>query len=221
MTLKLAMSLDGRTDDRDPATRPGSPASAAASWSTAGAPNPTRSRSASAPSSPTTRCSPPAQPRPPGSRIRVVFDSQARLPLDSQLLQTLDIVTRPRRRSPEADPSRLQALRDAGAEVADRERRQLCRPDRAALSELGRRGITSLFLEGGRTLASAFAAADQIDEARTFVAPVLLGSGAEARPAPSTVGVAAATGPARRNALSRSVEMVGDDVLITARFKEW
>ena len=44
-----------------------------------------------------------------------------------------------------------------------------------ALAELGRRGITSLFLEGGPTLASAFQSADQLDEARTFVAPVLLG----------------------------------------------
>ncbi len=45
----------------------------------------------------------------------------------------------------------------------------------AALSELGRRGITSLFLEGGATLAAAFRAEDAIDEARTFVAPILLG----------------------------------------------
>ena len=29
------------------------------------------------------------------------------------------------------------------------------------------------------------------------------------------------TGPARQTALSSSVETVGEDVLITARFKEW
>jgi hypothetical protein len=34
-------------------------------------------------------------------------------------------------------------------------------------------------------------------------------------------GSPAATGPARRNALSSSVETIGEDVLVTARFKEW
>jgi len=169
--------------------------------------------------------------------LRIVFDSQARLPLDSQLLATLDrspilVVT-----GPEADPTRLSALHDAGAEtlVASGASRR----DRisSTLADLGRRGITSLFLEGGQTLAAAFAFADQLDESRTFVAPVLLGQatpasraggavagvprGAEAPLAASTVGDAAATGPARLVALSSSIESVGEDVLITARYKEW
>ena len=159
--------------------------------------------------------------------LRVVFDRRARLPLDSRLLQTLDrspvlVVV-----SPESDAS---ALRDAGAEalVAD--------GIDAALADLGRRGITSLFLEGGRTLATAFQIAGQLDEARTFVAPVLLGGGqavtraggAVGGPAPEDAlatgrggGSPAATGPARLTPLSHTVEPVGDDVLITARFKEW
>jgi diaminohydroxyphosphoribosylaminopyrimidine deaminase/5-amino-6-(5-phosphoribosylamino)uracil reductase len=159
--------------------------------------------------------------------IRVVFDRQARLPLDSQLLRTLDqspvlVVV-----APEADAS---ALREAGAEVL------VADGIEAALADLGRRGITSLFLEGGKTLADAFQAADQLDEARTFVAPVLLGGvqavtragGAVGGPAPEDAlatgrggGSPAATGPARVTALSHAVEPIGDDVLITARFKEW
>jgi diaminohydroxyphosphoribosylaminopyrimidine deaminase/5-amino-6-(5-phosphoribosylamino)uracil reductase len=159
--------------------------------------------------------------------IRVVFDRQARLPLDSQLLQTLDqspvlVVV-----SPEVDAS---ALREAGAEVL------VADSIEAALSDLGRRGITSLFLEGGQTLAAAFQAADQLDEARTFVAPNLLGVGPDAAraggavggPAPEDAlatgrggGSPAATGPARRDALSHAVEPIGDDVLITAKFREW
>ena len=163
--------------------------------------------------------------------LLVVFDRQARLPLDSQLLRTLDQSPVLAVVAPEADSSRSSALHDAGAEllVAD--------SIEAALAELGRRGFTSLFLEGGQALAAAFQATDQLDEARIFVAPVILGDagdasraggavagvprGAEARPAPSTVGEAAATGPARQTPLSRTVETIGDDVLITARFKEW
>lgn len=136
--------------------------------------------------------------------VRVVFDSQARLPLESQLLQTLDespvlVVT-----GTHSPSDRVSALRDAGAETI------LATDIEGALRELGRRNITSLFLEGGRTLASAFLSAGQIDESRTFIAPVLIGGSEKG-------GV----GAERHVALDSSVEQVGDDVLITARFKEW
>ena len=167
-------------DDRRRATRPWISGERAATSSTAGAPNRTRSRSGSARSSPTTRCSLPALA---GARqpVRVVFDSQARLPLDSQLLATLDSLARAPRHRPDADAARDRALRTpAPRSSSPTARRQPTGPPR--LAELGRRDITSLFLEGGRTLAAAFADADQIDEARIFVAPVLLGGGrADAR----------------------------------------
>jgi diaminohydroxyphosphoribosylaminopyrimidine deaminase / 5-amino-6-(5-phosphoribosylamino)uracil reductase len=92
-----------------------------------------------------------------------------------------------------ADSARANALREAGAEtvVAD--------SIDAALSDLGRRGITSLFLEGGKVLATAFISSDAIDRARVFVAPILLAGG-------------------------ERIEAVGpdaDDTLIDTRFKEW
>lgn len=124
---------------------------------------------------------------------RVVFDRQARLPTDSQLLQTLDLSPVLVIVSPSADSDRVADLRSAGAEIV------VADGVDAALSDLGRRGITSLFLEGGRTLAAAFAAAGQIDEARVFVAPILL------------------AGNERLNALDPNA----DDTLITTRFKEW
>jgi diaminohydroxyphosphoribosylaminopyrimidine deaminase / 5-amino-6-(5-phosphoribosylamino)uracil reductase len=143
----------------------------------------------------------------PGARqpLRVVFDRQGRLPLDSQLLRTLDVSPVLVIVRPEADVS---SLRHAGAEI-------LVADDiPAALSALGRRGITSLFLEGGRTLASAFLAADAMDEARTFIAPVLLG-GADVD------ALGEADSRARQSALSRTVHSIGEDTLIMARFKEW
>jgi diaminohydroxyphosphoribosylaminopyrimidine deaminase / 5-amino-6-(5-phosphoribosylamino)uracil reductase len=139
--------------------------------------------------------------------VRVVFDRRARLPLDSQLLQTLDQSPVLAVVSQHADSARVAALRDAGAETVFADGIDV------ALSDLGRRGVTSLFLEGGRTLSAAFLQSDAIDESRTFVAPILLGEGAPRG--------AAAPGPARRRALSRQVEEIGDDILITARFKEW
>lgn len=133
--------------------------------------------------------------RPAGARqpLRVVFDRRARLPLGSQLLATLDqgqvlVVV-----SPDADTARRAALAEAGAEllVAD--------GIEAALADLGRRGVTSLFLEGGRTLAAAFAAAGAIDEARVFVAPLLLAGGQRL----------SAADPA------------AEDTLVETRFREW
>ncbi len=144
--------------------------------------------------------------------IRIVFDSRARLPLDSQLLSTLDqspvlVVT-----SADADASRVGALRAAGAETLVAGGATPADRISSALADLGRRDVTSLFLEGGQTLAASFLAAGQIDESRTFVAPVLLG-GADDR--------VAAPGPARLSALTSSTERVGEDVLVGARYKEW
>jgi diaminohydroxyphosphoribosylaminopyrimidine deaminase/5-amino-6-(5-phosphoribosylamino)uracil reductase len=142
--------------------------------------------------------------------LRIVFDSRARLPLDSQLLATLDqapviVVT-----APAADPARLDALRSTGAEILVAGGETSSDRVLSALTQLGRREVTSVFLEGGRTLAAAFAEADQLDESRTFVAPILLGGGA---------GGSAPTG--RLTALDSHAEAVGEDTLITARFREW
>jgi diaminohydroxyphosphoribosylaminopyrimidine deaminase/5-amino-6-(5-phosphoribosylamino)uracil reductase len=130
--------------------------------------------------------------RAPNARqpLRIVFDRQARLPLDSQLLETLDLAPVLVVVAPEVDTSPLRAV---GAEVLAAD------GIAAALAELGRRGITSLFLEGGKTLAAAFADAGQIDEARVFVAPVLLAG-------------------AKR---TEAVDPGATDTLIETRFREW
>jgi len=161
---------------------------------------------------------------------RVIFDSQARLPLDGQLLQSLDQSPVLAVVAPDASQDRLSSLKKAGTEII------LATDIESALDELGRREITSLFLEGGRTLASSFLAADQIDESRTFIAPVLIGNFNPAPRAGGTVGGTmpeealatgrhggspAVTGPARQSALSHNVEPIGDDLLVKARYKEW
>jgi diaminohydroxyphosphoribosylaminopyrimidine deaminase / 5-amino-6-(5-phosphoribosylamino)uracil reductase len=155
--------------------------------------------------------------------LRVVFDSQARLPLGSQLLQTLDQAPVCAIVVPDAPADRVTALKGAGAEI-------VTAPDiESALRELGRREITSLFLEGGKTLASSFLASGLIDESRTFIAPMLLGQDiggwragpvSDTTPAPTGAGPASSP-PTRVAALDSSSERVGEDVLITARFKEW
>lgn len=156
--------------------------------------------------------------RPPGvveprQPLRVVFDSAARLPLASQLLSTLEASPVLVVASPQADEGRIEALRGAGAEVLVVAGATPVERVATALGELGGRGLTSLFLEGGQTLAATFLAAGEIDESRTFVAPMLLGG--------DTTTPAVAPAPARCLALASRAERVGGDTLITARYREW
>ena len=170
--------------------------------------------------------------------LRVVFDSQARLPLDSQLLATLDQSPVLVVASSQADPAGIGALEAAGAEILVAGGATPADRIAAALADLGRREVTSLFLEGGRTLASAFIAAGQVDESRTFVAPILIGgvdegvgrAGPVAAASPTVLaagggsaprGTPATAPPARVTALHSEIERVGEDVLVTARYKEW
>lgn len=82
----------------------------------------------------------------------------------------------------------------------------------ADLRDLARRGIRSLFVEGGPTLASAFIAAGLADEVLVYLAPALLGGG---RLALDDVGVST-IGEARRYDFA-AIERLGDDVLLVAQ----
>ena len=166
--------------------------------------------------------------------LRVIFDSEARLPLDSKLLATLDQSRVLAVVAPDADSTRTAALEAAGAEILVASGGTPGDRVISALNDLGRREVTSLFLEGGKTLASAFHAAGQLDESRTFIAPVLLAPSTSAPrpgdPEREAENVNLARRPSsperpgagtRLSALESHTESVGDDTLITARFKEW
>jgi diaminohydroxyphosphoribosylaminopyrimidine deaminase/5-amino-6-(5-phosphoribosylamino)uracil reductase len=86
---------------------------------------------------------------------------------------------------------------------------------RAALAELHARGLRTVYVEAGQTLASAFVAQGLVDEFVVFVAPTLIGG---PRTATGVIGLAA-IGEQRRLELT-SVERVGDDIMIVARPRE-
>lgn len=85
------------------------------------------------------------------------------------------------------------------------------RPPARVLDELGERGVVDVLLEGGPTLAGAFLAAGCVDRVQAFVAPALLGSGANAL---GYAGVASIS-QAWRLSFER-VTMCGPDVWISA-----
>lgn len=83
----------------------------------------------------------------------------------------------------------------------------------AVLDDLGSRGIQRVFVEGGPTLESALVRDGLADEVLVYLAPVLLGG---SRLALGDVGVP--TIDAARRLEVASIDVLGDDVRIVARF---
>jgi diaminohydroxyphosphoribosylaminopyrimidine deaminase / 5-amino-6-(5-phosphoribosylamino)uracil reductase len=149
---------------------------------------------------------------------RVVFDSLARLPPTSQLVgaaaqSPLTVVVS--RAAARADTDALEA---AGVEVLVATGENEPARVRSALDQLGAGGISAVLLEGGPHLAGAFLDAGEIDETRLFLAPLLLG-GRTARDPLEGEGVESISEALR--ALTFDCQRVGEDLLISARLREW
>ncbi len=149
---------------------------------------------------------------------RVVFDSEARLPLDSQLVRGVAEVPVIVVCSRAASRTSVQTLENADVDVIVATGENESARVAHALDELGHRDVQSLLLEGGPHLAGAFLEAGEIDEARMFVAPLLLG-GTKAKTAVEGIGLETIAQAPRPMAVE--TERIEDDVLITARFQEW
>ncbi len=80
------------------------------------------------------------------------------------------------------------------------------------LADLNGRGLRSVFIEGGPTVASAFVAAGLVDEYLIYLAPTLIGG---PRLALGDIGVAT-IGEQRRLDI-HSLDRLGDDILLVAR----
>jgi diaminohydroxyphosphoribosylaminopyrimidine deaminase / 5-amino-6-(5-phosphoribosylamino)uracil reductase len=153
-----------------------------------------------------------AQPR------RVVFDSLARLPTSSQLVAAaaetpLTVIVS--RAAARADTDALEA---AGVQVLVATGENEPARVRSGLDQLGGLGVASALLEGGPHLAGAFLDAGEIDEVRLFLAPLLLG-GSAARDPLEGEGVERIS--EALHALSFGCQPIGEDLLISARLREW
>lgn len=104
----------------------------------------------------------------------------------------------------------LRALERRGAEILSVESDTRGRPAAPAVArEIGARGVTRVLLEGGGRLAAAFLAADLVDRAMWFHAPLCIGG--DGRPAVESFA------PARLADVTRwsrvAVQTVGEDLL--------
>ena len=117
-----------------------------------------------------------------GYPLRIVVDSSARLPTSAAIFKDVELSPVLVAVAESAPLERVKALRDAGAEVAVFPARS-GRVDLSVLmQELGKRGITSVLLEGGGTLAASLLEAGYIDKVIAFVAPIIVGG--DAAPSP-------------------------------------
>ena len=149
---------------------------------------------------------------------RVVFDSLGRLPVDGRLVRDarqtpLTVVV-----SRAAPRSATDALKAHGADVivatGENEPARVV----SALDQLGAAGISSILLEGGPRLAGAFFDADQIDEIRLFLAPLILG-GRTARDPLEGEGAEQIADAVQAHDLQ--CERIDQDLLISARIHPW
>jgi diaminohydroxyphosphoribosylaminopyrimidine deaminase/5-amino-6-(5-phosphoribosylamino)uracil reductase len=152
--------------------------------------------------------------RPPGPRTpaRIVVDSGASLPLESQLVRTAGDAPVMVAAGPDAPDARCNELRQRGVEVwqstaIDRDERL-----RDLFVELGRRQMTNVVVEGGSQLLATLFKLRLVDEAHVFIAPKVVGGAGAAAP----IGGVAHMADAIRLAAPR-IETVGDDAYIHGR----
>jgi diaminohydroxyphosphoribosylaminopyrimidine deaminase/5-amino-6-(5-phosphoribosylamino)uracil reductase len=143
--------------------------------------------------------------------LRVICDSRARTPPQAQVVRQESDAPCLVAVTGGADTERVEALEGAGAEVLSLPARD-GRTDLEALSlALGERDIMSVLLEGGGTLAWGALEAGIVDKVALFYAPMILG-GEGAVPAVGGAGIERITDALRLRDMT--VERVGDDLLV-------
>ncbi|WUH94756.1 bifunctional diaminohydroxyphosphoribosylaminopyrimidine deaminase/5-amino-6-(5-phosphoribosylamino)uracil reductase RibD [Streptomyces sp. NBC_00433] len=149
--------------------------------------------------------------------LRVVVDSRARITGGARVLDdaapTLIAVSKDADTShlPGVDVVRLPYTQSTGTVTAQAQDEPPGLDVPALLAELHARGIRSVLLEGGPTLAGAFVAAGAVDEVLGYLAPALLGAG------PAALGAAGISTIAQALRLDvTDVARFGPDLRITA-----
>ncbi|MEO2000768.1 MAG: bifunctional diaminohydroxyphosphoribosylaminopyrimidine deaminase/5-amino-6-(5-phosphoribosylamino)uracil reductase RibD [Pirellulales bacterium] len=114
--------------------------------------------------------------RPSGARplVRVVLDRQARLPVNSRLVQTSHEHPVLVAVGPQAAKDQVEKLQDNGCEIWHSSTDQSSQMLLELAREFGSRQMTNVLVEGGAQVLESYFQADIIDEVWAFLAPKLL-----------------------------------------------
>jgi len=151
-------------------------------------------------------------PRLPRQPIRIVLDSGLRIPVDSQLVRTAKEVPTWIAAADTLASSRVSNLESLGVEILRVPADTRGWIDLELLLELiGKRGITSLLVEGGGEVHASFLKANLVHRLLWCVAPKIIGGAA----APTSVEGAGIEAVSDSRALSPFViKRLGDDLLL-------
>ena len=149
--------------------------------------------------------------------LRVVLDTELRLPVSARMLQQKSSAQTWIFCSDGADKEKRKSLETAGAVIktvpaAAKKLLDL----KAVLAELGKAQITSILVEGGSSVHGSFLQAKLVDQLLLFVPPVILGE----------LGVPLATFSGRKKSKQisqfeiTSTRRYGGDILIEGRFTQ-
>jgi diaminohydroxyphosphoribosylaminopyrimidine deaminase/5-amino-6-(5-phosphoribosylamino)uracil reductase len=156
-----------------------------------------------------------ARPSGPRTAVRIVLDSQATLPLGSQLLRTVDQAPVLVAAAGTAPAERSDELRRRGVEVWQSPAASSLQRLQELLAELGRRQMTNVLVEGGAQVFGAFFDLEAIDEVHAFIAPRLTGG-----PAPSPLAGQGRLDMASAAPLANCrVENIGGDAYVYGRIR--
>jgi diaminohydroxyphosphoribosylaminopyrimidine deaminase / 5-amino-6-(5-phosphoribosylamino)uracil reductase len=110
--------------------------------------------------------------RPPGRSdpLRIILDSTLRVPLKSQVFRDSNVLVATTTR---ASKIRLEAYKNRGIDLFICPDKQILLP--ALLSELHRRNIVSVFIEGGGKVLGSFVDSRLVDKVYAFYGPVIIG----------------------------------------------
>ena len=113
---------------------------------------------------------------------RIILDTNAKLPVESRLVKSMDIAPLTLVVGPNADTASIQKLETAGIDIITEELvdGSIALPE--LLDDLASTGISSLFVEGGAKVAKAFLDAGLVDEVDLFIGNVMVGEGGIASP---------------------------------------
>lgn len=150
-------------------------------------------------------------PRGGRNPIRIILDSQLRVPLDARIVtdqaaKTI-IFT-----SETCDVKKMATLKAKGVEVIQFASPTIHIPE--VLNELGKRNITSLFVEGGGEIHAAFMKEKMFQEIIFYIAPILVG-GKQSIPVIGGTGVSLMREATKLT--YHSVKQIGPDLRIIAK----
>ncbi|RLL41295.1 bifunctional diaminohydroxyphosphoribosylaminopyrimidine deaminase/5-amino-6-(5-phosphoribosylamino)uracil reductase RibD [Oceanobacillus piezotolerans] len=147
--------------------------------------------------------------------IRVIMDSQLRIPLDYQVItdnlaETWIFTTK------NADPIKLNTLKEMGITIFVTNSEQRVDPEEV-IEKLGELGISSLFIEGGGNINASFLEKKLIDKVILYIAPKLVG-GKEAPTFLEGAGISEMADAVEL--INTSMEPIGKDFKFTGYVKK-